>query len=78
MKNWFDYTIEERIEINKKQGFTVDTLCPKGTKVRERWDKIIEDTMHNINLRKVREVVGMSEFENIMNLSPDEFLKKKT
>ena len=73
MKKWFDYTIEERIKINKDQGFTIDILYPKGTKSRSNWDKMIEETEKNLT-----NYFSKKQLENhstIMDISPDKLLK---
>jgi len=78
MKDWFDYTLEERIEINKKQGFTVDNLYPKGTKIRASWDKMIEETEKNLSIYFDTEKLKFEKKISLINLSPEELLKKKT
>ena len=76
MKKWFDYTIEERIEINKQQGFTIDILYPKGIERRKDWDKMIKETEKNLQNHFSRK--ELERKEDVLNLSPEELLKKKT
>lgn len=71
MKDWFDYTIEERIKINNEQGFTVNNVFPKGTESRKRFDKMIEETMKNLDQYYAKKKL------KAMDLSPEELLNKE-
>lgn len=74
IKNWIDLPLKEKIRLNNEMGFTVDNVFPPGTGIRERFDKMCEDTM--IDVRKMHEGKFKIPNKNLMDLSPDQILKE--
>lgn len=73
MKQWLDLSITERMQINKEQGFTVDSIFPKDTEVRKRFDEMVKETTQHLS--NVRTMKNLGCKKTIMDLSPEEILE---